>query len=64
MAFKNVTVSEDYFQGHFPGSPLMPAVLMIEALTQVAAALILDRAAAPASARVLAARRQRRQVPS
>ena len=52
MAFKNVTVSEDYFQGHFPGSPLMPAVLMIEALTQVAAALILDRAASPANARV------------
>jgi UDP-N-acetylglucosamine acyltransferase len=52
VAFKNVTVSEDYFQGHFPGSPLMPAVLMIEALTQVAAALILDRAAAPMSARV------------
>ena len=47
MAFKNVTVSEDYFQGHFPGSPLMPAVLMIESLTQVAAVLILDRAAAP-----------------
>jgi UDP-N-acetylglucosamine acyltransferase len=52
VAFKNVTVSEDYFQGHFPGSPLMPAVLMIEALTQVAAALILDRAASPANARV------------
>jgi 3-hydroxymyristoyl/3-hydroxydecanoyl-(acyl carrier protein) dehydratase len=44
VAFKNVTVSEDYFQGHFPGTPLMPAVLMIEALTQLAAALILDRA--------------------
>ena len=52
MAFKNVTVSEDYFQGHFPGSPLMPAVLMIESLTQVAAALILDRLSVPASARV------------
>ena len=52
MAFKNVTVSEDYFQGHFPGSPLMPAVLMIESLTQVASALILDRAASPATARV------------
>jgi UDP-N-acetylglucosamine acyltransferase len=52
VAFKNVTVSEDYFQGHFPGSPLMPAVLMIESLTQVAAALILDRAGAPATARV------------
>jgi UDP-N-acetylglucosamine acyltransferase len=52
VAFKNVTVSEDYFQGHFPGSPLMPAVLMIESLTQVAAALILDRTSVPASARV------------
>jgi len=52
VAFKNVTVSEDYFQGHFPGSPLMPAVLMIESLTQVASALILDRAASPATARV------------
>jgi UDP-N-acetylglucosamine acyltransferase len=41
VAFKNVTVSEDYFQGHFPGSPLMPAVLMVESLAQVAAALVL-----------------------
>ena len=52
MAFKNVTVSEDYFQGHFPGTPLMPAVLMIEALTQVAAALILDRAGMSPAARI------------
>ena len=52
MAFKNVTVSEDYFQGHFPGTPLMPAVLMIEALTQVAAALILDHVDASQAARV------------
>ena len=52
MAFKNVTVSEDYFQGHFPGSPLMPAVLMVEALTQVAAALILDRSGPQSAARV------------
>ena len=52
MAFKNVTVNEEFFQGHFPGSPLMPAVLMIEALTQVAAVLLLDRAGAPPTARV------------
>jgi UDP-N-acetylglucosamine acyltransferase len=52
VAFKNVTVSEDYFQGHFPGTPLMPAVLMIEALTQVAAALILDHVGASQAARV------------
>jgi UDP-N-acetylglucosamine acyltransferase len=48
---KNVTVGEEFFQGHFPGSPLMPAVLMIEALTQVAAVLVLDCAAAPLTAR-------------
>jgi UDP-N-acetylglucosamine acyltransferase len=40
VAVKNVTVSEDFFQGHFPHKPLMPAVLMIEALTQAAALLV------------------------
>jgi UDP-N-acetylglucosamine acyltransferase len=43
VATKNVTVSEDFFQGHFPGTPLLPGVLMIEALTQVASLLVLDR---------------------
>jgi UDP-N-acetylglucosamine acyltransferase len=52
VAFKNVTVSEDYFQGHFPGSPLMPAVLMIESLTQVAGALVLDSPSMSPTARV------------
>ena len=52
VAIKNVTVNEEFFQGHFPGSPLMPGVLMIEALTQVAAVLLLDRAEAPGTARV------------
>lgn len=42
VAVKNVTVSEEFFQGHFPGAPLLPAVLMIEALTQVATLLVLD----------------------
>ena len=42
VAFKNVTVNEDFFQGHFPSKPLMPAVLMIEALAQAAAVLLLD----------------------
>jgi len=39
-AVKNVTVNEDFFQGHFPGEPLMPGVLMIETLAQVATLLI------------------------
>ena len=52
VAVKNVTINEEFFQGHFPGSPLMPAVLMIEALTQVAAALLLERVDAPLAARV------------
>ena len=42
VAVKNVTVNEEFFQGHFPGTPLMPGVLMIEALTQVASLLIFD----------------------
>jgi len=43
VAHKNVTVNEDFFQGHFPGTPLMPGVLMLETLTQAAAVLVLDR---------------------
>jgi len=40
VAVKNVTVNEEFFQGHFPGTPLLPAVLMIESLTQVATLLL------------------------
>ena len=52
VAFKNVTVNEEFFQGHFPGTPLMPGVLMIEALTQAAGVLVLDRDGASPTARV------------
>jgi UDP-N-acetylglucosamine acyltransferase len=40
-AVKNVSVNEDFFQGHFPGQPLMPGVLMIETMAQVATILLL-----------------------
>ena len=52
VAVKNVTVNEEYFQGHFPGAPVMPGVMMIESLSQVAAMLLLHREDAPPSARV------------
>jgi UDP-N-acetylglucosamine acyltransferase len=51
VAVKNVTVNEDFFQGHFPGAPLMPAVLMLESMAQVAAILLLQREDAPPNAR-------------
>lgn len=44
VAVKNVTVNEDFFQGHFPGTPLMPGVLMIETLAQVATLLLVHGA--------------------
>ncbi|HYT69170.1 MAG TPA: acyl-ACP--UDP-N-acetylglucosamine O-acyltransferase [Vicinamibacterales bacterium] len=47
-AVKNVTVNEDFFQGHFPGSPLMPGVLMIETLAQVATILLVHAPGGPA----------------
>jgi UDP-N-acetylglucosamine acyltransferase len=42
VAVKNVTVNEEYFQGHYPGAPLLPAVLTIEALAQVATLLLIE----------------------
>jgi UDP-N-acetylglucosamine acyltransferase len=52
VAVKNVTVSEEFFQGHFPGAPLMPGVLMLESLSQVAAILLLERVDARPNIRV------------
>lgn len=41
VGIKNVTVNEPFFQGHFPGNPIMPGVLIIEALAQVGAVTVL-----------------------
>ncbi len=38
-AYKNVTVNEPFFNGHFPGHPVMPGVLILEALAQACAIL-------------------------
>lgn len=40
VGLKNVTVNEPFFQGHFPGAPVMPGVLIIESMAQVAGVLI------------------------
>ena len=43
IGLKNVTMNEDFFRGHFPGHPIMPGVLQLEAMAQVAGILLLKR---------------------
>ncbi|MCE9594636.1 MAG: UDP-3-O-acyl-N-acetylglucosamine deacetylase [Planctomycetes bacterium] len=43
VAIKNVTINEPYFQGHFPDQPLMPGVLQLEAMAQLAGVLLLRK---------------------
>ena len=44
MACKNVTINEPYFQGHFPGHPVMPGIFQVEAMAQLASILLLRNA--------------------
>lgn len=43
VGIKNVTINEPFFQGHFPQKPVMPGVLILEALAQVGAVLVLSK---------------------
>jgi UDP-3-O-[3-hydroxymyristoyl] N-acetylglucosamine deacetylase/3-hydroxyacyl-[acyl-carrier-protein] dehydratase len=43
VALKNVTINEPYFQGHYPGRPVMPGVLQVEAMAQAAGVLLLKK---------------------
>jgi len=43
VGVKNITMNEDYFRGHFPGHPIMPGVLQLEAMAQIAGILLLKR---------------------
>jgi len=66
VGIKNVTVNEPFFQGHFPDFPVMPGVLIVEAMAQVAGVLVLKTIPDRASKLVLLAgidnARFRRQV--
>ena len=45
VAIKNVTINEPFFNGHFPGLPIMPGVLIVEAIAQAGGALLLTEVA-------------------
>ena len=49
VGIKNVTINEPFFQGHFPGHPIMPGVLIIEAMAQVAGVLVMSGMPEPES---------------
>jgi 3-hydroxyacyl-[acyl-carrier-protein] dehydratase len=53
IGVKNVSVNEHYFQGHFPGHPVMPGVLIIESMAQTAAVLVVETLGEEAAGKVV-----------
>jgi 3-hydroxyacyl-[acyl-carrier-protein] dehydratase len=53
IGIKNVSVNENFFQGHFPGHPVMPGVLIIESMAQTAAVLVVETLGPKAVGRVV-----------
>ena len=53
VGIKNVTAGEPYFQGHFPSRPVMPGVLIIEAMAQTAAVLVMETLGVEAEGRLV-----------
>jgi beta-hydroxyacyl-ACP dehydratase FabZ len=49
VGLKNVSINEPFFQGHFPGHPIMPGVLIVEAMAQTGGVLLLGAVEDPAS---------------
>ncbi|MEO0149938.1 MAG: 3-hydroxyacyl-ACP dehydratase FabZ, partial [candidate division WOR-3 bacterium] len=43
VGIKNITINEEFFNGHFPGEPVMPGVLQVECMAQVAGAVLMER---------------------
>jgi 3-hydroxyacyl-[acyl-carrier-protein] dehydratase len=53
VGIKNVTANESFFQGHFPGHPVMPGVLIIESMAQTAAVLVVESLGSDAAGKLV-----------